>query len=152
MIIELEDSNVQIIDRVARSFKIVNTKELPSQGTKAMFIIYAPWCGHCKRLLKTLSGISTGTFYVLNGTTYPKVGNILLDKGYPTIYILNDGLDASGTNLYNGKRDKDDIISELNLSGNVLVEKFSTMNKRYIILIASFFALVGVGLFFNFKR
>ena len=98
---------------------------------KEMFIVafYAPWCGHCQKLLPEWNAAATqlkGQIKLakVDATVNQQLASRYQIQGYPTIKIFPPG-DKTNSNIeeYNGPRDEDGIVqyalSKLNSYGYV---------------------------------
>ena len=73
---------------------------------ETVFIVYAPWCGHCKESMKDFKEAvsqSGGKIKLVNGDEYPEFVSKYNIKGFPTIMKTN------GKEL-KGHRDTDSIL------------------------------------------
>ncbi|CDW56443.1 protein disulfide isomerase TMX3 [Trichuris trichiura] len=77
-----------------------------------LVMLYAPWCGHCKRLLPTFDQVAralSGSHVQvakLDCTKYPSLANKLKVNGYPTIRLYRHGELFE----YTGERTKEAIM------------------------------------------
>ncbi|KFD54294.1 hypothetical protein M513_04836 [Trichuris suis] len=77
-----------------------------------LVMLYAPWCGHCKRLLPTFDQVAralSGSHVQvakLDCTKYPSLANKLRVNGYPTIRLYRHGELFE----YTGERTKEAIM------------------------------------------
>lgn len=117
------DKNVLVLDDKNFDETIFKSKE--------MFIVafYAPWCGHCQKLLPEWNAAATqlkGQIKLakVDATVNQQLASRYQIQGYPTIKIFPPG-DKTNSNIeeYNGPRDEDGIVqyalSKLNSYGYV---------------------------------
>uniref|UniRef100_A0A5S6Q7G0 Thioredoxin domain-containing protein n=1 Tax=Trichuris muris TaxID=70415 RepID=A0A5S6Q7G0_TRIMR len=77
-----------------------------------LVMLYAPWCGHCKRLLPTFDQVAralSGSHVQvtkLDCTKFPSLANKLKVNGYPTIRLYRHGEQFE----YTGERTKEAIM------------------------------------------
>ena len=77
---------------------------------------YAPWCGHCKKLLPEWESAATqlrGTIKLakIDATAHQKMAQIYQIQGYPTIKIFSPGKGSNKkTEEYQGPRDTAGIV------------------------------------------
>jgi protein disulfide-isomerase A6 len=87
--------------------------------SKDMFIVafYAPWCGHCQKLLPEWNAAATQLkgqvkLAKVDATTNQKLASRYQIQGYPTIKIFPPGKKDSTTGEdYNGPRDANGIVN-----------------------------------------
>ena len=88
-------------------------------GTEDMWMVafYAPWCGHCKRLLPEWNIAATklkGKVKIakLDATVNKKMAGEYKINGYPTIKIFSTGKgkDKKAVEEYSGSRKSDDLV------------------------------------------
>ncbi|EGR34764.1 thioredoxin family protein [Ichthyophthirius multifiliis] len=78
-------------------------------------MFYAPWCGHCKRLIPTFEELSNAqekaTVFAVDCTVERGICDQFEVKGYPTIYYFSTGYQA---HKYKGQRVLDNFIEFIN--------------------------------------
>ena len=122
-VLELNNSNVEKFN------KIINNKK-----QKAVFKVWAPWCGHCKDLNKIWPSIvndvkktpGDGILVSVSEAIIPQVSCIDLKEvpGYPWIFSMKGG---GGKKIeYEGSRDKDSLVKYIKI-------KLSECNDKKII-------------------
>ena len=84
---------------------------------ESMWLIafYAPWCGHCKKLLPEWRSAATqlrGTIKVakVDATAHQKLAQRYQIQGYPTIKVFAPGKGDKKVEDYNGPRDSAGIV------------------------------------------
>ncbi|XP_024986508.1 protein disulfide-isomerase-like [Cynara cardunculus var. scolymus] len=106
---ETNDEPVKVV--VAKSLRdmVLDSKK------NVLLEIYAPWCGHCKKLAPILDEVAVSfekdadvVVAKLDGTKNDVPSDIIEVRGYPTLYFKS----ASGSKYvaYEGDRSKEDII------------------------------------------
>lgn len=91
---------------------------------KAVVLFYAPWCGHCKKLMPTWERLMENklnygvSLALVNCDDKPELAKQHNIEGFPTIKYLPYGMKSvEGSQVYDGPRDYDSIhnfISKLN--------------------------------------
>lgn len=82
------------------------------QNGSWLFLIYAPWCGHCKRLFPTWTGLAQSNalgdvkMAQMNGELFEEYAAKFDSLGFPTILFIKDRMYYK----YTGNRTKEDII------------------------------------------
>eukprot|EP01104_Vermistella_antarctica_P009174 TRINITY_DN2337_c1_g1_i4.p1 TRINITY_DN2337_c1_g1~~TRINITY_DN2337_c1_g1_i4.p1 ORF type:complete len:382 (+),score=80.79 TRINITY_DN2337_c1_g1_i4:170-1315(+) len=79
---------------------VLNSNNFDSSTSEGIWLVelYAPWCGHCKRLAPVWSTLATqlkGTKYSIakvDGTENRDIMRRLGGKGFPSIFLLRDGV------------------------------------------------------------
>jgi protein disulfide-isomerase A1 len=112
---EIPETNDEPVKVVVRN--TLNDMVLES-GKNVLLEIYAPWCGHCKRLAPTLEEVAIEfkddddvVIAKLDGSTNDIPYEIFEVKGFPTLYLHT----AAGENIqYEGDRSKADLIEFVN--------------------------------------
>ena len=95
----------------------INLETFEDNGTAVLF--YAPWCGHCKRMMpewKKLedSNIQGVTIDKVNCDEKPDLANKHGVNGFPTIKYLPNGInDHSGGVTYDGERNSEALVNWL---------------------------------------
>ncbi|KAJ9541728.1 hypothetical protein OSB04_028234 [Centaurea solstitialis] len=105
---ETNDEPVKVV--VAKSLRnmVLDSKK------NVLLEVYAPWCGHCKKLAPILDEVAVSfekdadvVIAKLDGTKNDVPSDIFEVRGYPTLYFKS----ASGKYVaYEGDRSKEDII------------------------------------------
>ena len=83
-----------------------STNEIDDTNGETVIIVYAPWCGHCKKSMtdfKEAVSQSGGKIKLINGDEEPEIVSKYNVKGFPTIMKTNG-------RLYTGHRDADSIL------------------------------------------
>ncbi|KAL8201778.1 hypothetical protein R6Q57_010925 [Mikania cordata] len=108
---ETNDEPVKVV--VSKNLKdmVLDSKK---NGKLIKFLIYAPWCGHCKKLAPILDEVAVSfekdpniVIAKLDGTKNDIPGDTFDVKGFPAVYFR-----SSGGKLveYDGNRTKEDLI------------------------------------------
>ncbi|KAI3746780.1 hypothetical protein L6452_09220 [Arctium lappa] len=123
---ETNDEPVKVV--VAKSLRdmVLDSKK------NVLLEIYAPWCGHCKKLAPILDEVAVSfekdadvVIAKLDGTKNDVPSDIIEVQGYPTLYFKS----ASGKYVkYEGDRSKEDIIEFIQInrdttSGSILKDE-----------------------------
>jgi len=92
-------------------------------GDSEIVLFFAPWCGHCKRMMPAWESLG------------PQVGNVKVNKvdcdanqdlaknngvqGYPTVIYFANGMSAGNGEVYDGDRDADSLRNWISAKGAV---------------------------------
>lgn len=107
---EDSDENVIILDDDNFDKKVLKSKDM------WMITFYAPWCGHCKRLLPRWNAAATklkGKVNIakIDATANKKMSNRYGITGFPTIIVYSSGKKQEKEyEHYEGSRKRDDIV------------------------------------------
>jgi thioredoxin-like negative regulator of GroEL len=80
-----------------------------------MLLFYAPWCGHCKTMVKEITELGEQLYdenFLIGAVNCEKQDDVsekFKIQGFPTIYLSVDGK----TEQYNGKRTVDHFLEHL---------------------------------------
>ncbi|KAI3723522.1 hypothetical protein L2E82_35155 [Cichorium intybus] len=117
---ETNDEPVKVV--VAKSLRdmVLDSKK------NVLLEIYAPWCGHCKKLAPILDEVAVSfekdpnvVIAKLDGTQNDIPSDTFDVKGYPTLYFRS----ASGKYVsYDGNRTKEDIIDFIQKNQDTVFE------------------------------
>ncbi|KAI3795045.1 hypothetical protein L1987_37689 [Smallanthus sonchifolius] len=117
--------------------KVVVTKSLKDMVLESkknvLLEIYAPWCGHCKKLAPILDEVAVSleqdpdvVITKLDGTKNDIVDDTFDVKGYPTLYFRS----SSGKIVsYDGDRTKEDLIEFIQKNRDATSESTSDSVK-----------------------
>lgn len=94
--------------RTIRQDSADELKSLLHSKPKTFLVFYAPWCGHCQRLLPELVLMnerlgSDCQIVAVDATKNKKLSSLFNVLGYPTIYKIN-GSDYSKRSQFSGQR------------------------------------------------
>ena len=94
-----------------------NIETFENNGSAVLF--YAPWCGHCKRMMpewdKLQQSNSNVSIEKVNCDDNPEMANKHGVNGFPTIKYLPNGLnDPNNGVTYNGERNSQALLNWLN--------------------------------------
>jgi thiol-disulfide isomerase/thioredoxin len=83
------------------------------KGKQGILIFYAPWCGHCRSMVREISELAIQFRYIFPFGTVncenPNNNDICQEfavEKFPTIFVTKNGKVRS----YNGSRQKDDLL------------------------------------------
>ncbi|KAJ7565657.1 hypothetical protein O6H91_02G069700 [Diphasiastrum complanatum] len=116
--------------------KIIVTKsfnDFVTSGKNVLLEFYAPWCGHCKKLVPTYEEVAVhfqhdpAIVVAKMDATANDVPTGLFDvKGFPTIYLHS----ATGAvTKYDGDRSKDDLIKFVNEHRSTVQEEKTSKDE-----------------------
>uniref|UniRef100_A0A0K0F914 Protein disulfide-isomerase TMX3 (inferred by orthology to a human protein) n=1 Tax=Strongyloides venezuelensis TaxID=75913 RepID=A0A0K0F914_STRVS len=110
----------------------LNDKFLDVKDEGMWFVaFYAPWCGHCKRLMPNWEHLAHAVadkeinvrIGKIDCTRFSNVGNILKIQGYPTIIFFKNGVEIH----YEGERTNEKMLDFVLKSSGPVVK---TINKQ----------------------
>ena len=95
----------------------INLETFEDNGAAVLF--YAPWCGHCKKMMPEWSNLEQSnipgiTITKVNCDEKPELANKHGVNGFPTIKYLPNGLDNSSDGVtYDGERNSQALVNWL---------------------------------------